>query len=180
MSYLFGERIVLRDYRYEDLPHMRQWVNDYDITNTLHDVFLYPQTVHDTESFLRMKIEGELGTGFVIAAVDTFEYIGQIDLAQLDWKNRSANLGLVIGRKEFFGRGIGSEAIELMKGYVFNTLNLHRLALEVYEYNERGYRCYLKCGFREEGRLRQKIFREGRYWDSVLMSILRDEYIDAN
>lgn len=181
MPYLIGKRIVLRDYRYEDLPYMRQWVNDYEVTNTLHDIFLYPQTVYDTESFLRMKIEGKLdGTGFVISAIHTLEYIGQIDLHQIDWHNRSASLGIVIGRKEYLDRGIGREAIELMKGYVFNTLNLNRFALEVYEFNQRGYKCYLRCGFREEGRLRQKIFREGRYWDSILMSILRDEYVKSD
>jgi RimJ/RimL family protein N-acetyltransferase len=176
VPYLRSDRVLLREYQIEDLPQMRKWVNNFEITNNLHDIFIYPQTIHDTESFLKQKIEGQLSKGFIIADSDTHDYIGQIDLHRIDWKNRSAGLGIVIGRQEFLGKGYGKEAIELFKGFVFNTLNLNRLELEVYEFNERAYRCYLKCGFIEEGRLRKKLYREGKYWDVIQMSILREEF----
>ncbi|GJM72928.1 hypothetical protein HMSSN036_51440 [Paenibacillus macerans] len=109
-----------------------------------------------------MTMEGKTGSkGFVIAEKDTLEYIGQIDLHKIDWQNRSAVLGIVIGRKELLGQGYGREAIELMKRFVFERLNLNRLELEVLDFNERAYRCYLGCGFKEEGRLRQKEFKTG-------------------
>ena len=101
---------------------------------------------------------------------------GQIDLHQIDYRNSHATLGIVIGKKNYLGKGYGQEAIELLQKFVFHTLNLHRLELDVYEYNERAYKCYLKCGFVEEGRLRQKLFRDGRYWDVIKMSILKAEY----
>lgn len=177
MAYLKSERIVLREYRMEDLPYMRKWVNNFDITNNLHDIFIYPQTMHDTESFLKMMAEGKgESKGFIIAAPDTLEYIGQIDLHRIDWKNRSAILGIVIGREEYLGKGIGKEAIELIQEFVFNTLNLNRLELEVYEFNARAFKCYIKCGFVEEGRLRKKLFRQGKYWDVIQMGILKEEY----
>ncbi|MNI65860.1 hypothetical protein D3C73_1213840 [compost metagenome] len=63
-----------------------------------------------------------------------------------------------------------------MQGFVFETLNLNRLELEVYDYNERAYRCYTSCGFKEEGRFRQKIYKHGKYCDVIIMSILAEEY----
>lgn len=100
-------------------------------------------------------------TGFIIADANSEQYLGQIDLHNIDWRSGSASLGIVIGQSEMLGRGYGREAIELLKGFVFHTLNLHRFELEVYEYNERAYKCYLKCGFVEEGRSRKNYFVTG-------------------
>lgn len=177
MPHIHGNRITLREYRMEDLPYIRQWVIDEEITGTLSGIFTFPHTLHETESFLKMTMEGKTGSkGFVIAEKDTLEYIGQIDLHKIDWQNRSAVLGIVIGRKELLGQGYGREAIELMKRFVFERLNLNRLELEVLDFNERAYRCYLGCGFKEEGRLRQKEFKNGRYSDIIIMSVLAEEF----
>ena len=69
-----------------------------------------------------------------------------------------------------------TEATRLITGYAFETLNLNRVALRVYEDNERGVKAYEKVGFKREGVLRQDIYREGRYWNTFLMSILREEW----
>ncbi|WP_123040131.1 GNAT family N-acetyltransferase [Cohnella candidum] len=177
MGHLHGERITLREYRYEDLSYMREWVNDHEVTGTLYDNFLYPQTDTETESFLNAMVDGKTDRkGFIISLRDTLEYIGQIDLNAIDWRNRAASLGIVIGRKEYHGQGYGREAIGLLQQFVFDTLNLNRLHLDVYEFNQRAFRCYLSCGFVEEGRLRKRLFRDGRYWDVIQMSILKDEW----
>lgn len=177
MPYLHGNRIILREYRREDLEWIRKWANDEEITNTLSDIFLYPHAEQDTEAFLEMMIDSSSKSkGFVIADRQTLDYIGQIDLHQIDWKNRSAVLGIVIGRKDMLGAGYGREAIRLMQKFVFQSLNLNRLELEVYAFNERAHRCYISCGFKEEGRLRQKMFKDGKYSDVIVMSVLKDEY----
>lgn len=177
MPHLIGERIKLREYRKEDLEPIRKWVNDPEIVDFLSDVFLYPHTLHNTERFLNSMIEGNGEMrGFIIADRETEEYIGQIDLFRFDWKNRSAEMGIVIGKKERLGKGIGEEAILLLQQFVFERLNLNRLELQVYDYNQRAYRCYLKCGFKEEGRLREKRYMKGKYVDVILMSILKSEY----
>ncbi|WP_028562551.1 GNAT family N-acetyltransferase [Paenibacillus pinihumi] len=177
MPHLIGERIRLREYRREDLLPMREWVNDPVITESLSDTFLYPQTIQDTEAFIEGAMEGAGGhRGFIIAHRHTEDYIGQIDLFEIDWKNRVAELGLVIGSQVNQGRGYGTEAIRLLQRFVFQSLNLNRLQLEVYDYNRPALRCYEKCGFIEEGRLRQRQFRNGGYCDLILMAILREEY----
>lgn len=181
MPKLIGKRIILREYRKEDLSYMRQWCNDPEIVDNLSDAFLYPHTVNSTEQYLDSILEGTTEQkGFVIALKNTEEYMGQIDLFKIDWKNRSTELGIVIGMKEHLGKGYGTEAIKVLQDFVFNSLNLNRLQLEVYDYNERAYKCYMKCGFKEEGRLRERYFKKGRYSDTIYMSILKREYEQLN
>ncbi|WP_127532202.1 GNAT family N-acetyltransferase [Paenibacillus kobensis] len=179
MPHLIGENIILREYRQEDLSCMREWCNNSAITYYLSDAFLYPHMRNGTEAYLNALLDGSSEQkGFVIADRLTEQYIGQIDLFELDWKNRSAEFGMVIGNALLHGRGIGTEAVRLLQQFVFMELNLNRLQLEVYEYNKKAIRCYTKCGFREEGRLRERHFSQGRYCDVVIMAILREAYVE--
>lgn len=180
MAHIPGNRIVLREYLDQDFEPIRQWVNDPEITNTLSDQFLYPHSKYETESFFRTMVEGKAShKSFIIAFKDSLEYLGQIDLYRIDWKNRFAHLAIVIGNKENLGKGYGSEAIQVLLKFAFEELNLNRIELEVYEFNERGYKCYVKCGFKEEGRFRKKIYKHGKYWDSICMSLLKSEYTSS-
>lgn len=177
MAILIGERIILREYRKEDLAYMRRWVNNIEITKTLSNVFLYAHTMNDTENFLNAMMNGSLGIkGYVIAHKDTSDYIGQIDLIGIDWVNRFGTLGIVIGSTENLSKGYGTEAIKLIQDFAFNKLNLHKLELEVRAYNNRAIRCYEKCGFVEEGRLRENFYTDGEYTDTLVMGILKSEY----
>ncbi|MEC0240380.1 GNAT family protein [Paenibacillus dokdonensis] len=179
MPHIIGSRIILREYRKEDLESMRLWVNNPEITNNLSDVFLYPHSQNATESYLNSLLEGKTEQkGFVIADKETEEYIGQIDLFHIDWKNRSTEMGIVIGNPKLHNKGYGSEAIQLIQKFIFLQLNLNRLQLEVHDFNDRAKKCYLKCGFKEEGRLRQKHFSNGQYTDVVYMGILREEFMN--
>jgi RimJ/RimL family protein N-acetyltransferase len=83
--------------------------------------------------------------------------------------------GIGIGVTSMWGKGYGTEATRLLVRHAFQTLNLNRVGLEVYEFNQGAIRCYEKAGFRIEGRLRQSYFADGRYWDTVVMGILREE-----
>lgn len=183
MPRLYGERIMLREYRKEDLEYIRMWVNDPEVTRNLSDIFLYPHTLSATENYLNAMLEGKSGEkGFVIADKETEEFIGQIDLMNIDWRSRSAALGIVIGAEANRGKGYGAEAIRVLQQFVFDSLNLNRLELQLHDFNERGYRCYLNCGFKEEGRKRQDFYYEGKYTDTIYMGILKSEYeeIKAN
>lgn len=179
MARIYGKRILLREYQEEDFRYIRKWVNDPAITDYLSDVFLYPHSIMNTESFLNAMIEGgNPGTrGFVIGDMQTGKYIGQIDMFHIDWKNRCAEIGLVIGSQENLNKGYGREAINLLLDFAFHRMNLHRMELEVHDYNLRGYRCYQSCGFREEGRQRQKFFHKGIYRDKIQMGILKEEFV---
>jgi len=81
----------------------------------------------------------------------------------------------VIGQKEQWGRGFGTEAVRLLCRHAFDDLNLHKVCLACYATNERGIRSYARIGFTVEGRRREQVFIEGRWVDDVLMGLLRDE-----
>jgi RimJ/RimL family protein N-acetyltransferase len=155
MPRLHGKKVMLREYRKEDLEHIRKWVNDGETTHNLSDIFLFPHSVAQSEEFLNMMMSGKGEIrGFVIADAKTEVYIGQLDLIKIDWKNRNARLGIVIGDKRKRGKGYGTEAIKLLQKFVFEEMNLNRLDLEVRDFNGAGQGCYKNCGFVEEGRLR--------------------------
>ncbi|MDQ7096614.1 GNAT family protein [Desulfosporosinus sp. PR] len=178
MPRILGERIILREYRKEDIEHMRKWVNDPEVVDFLSDIFLFPHTINITEDFVNSVLKGEHkdSCNLIIAKKDTEEYLGQIDLIYIDWKNRAGEIGIVLGAAENRGKGYGTEAIKLLQRYVFNRLNLNRLEIKVRDFNIRALRCYIKCGFKEEGRLRQNFFVNGNYTDTIVLSLLKSEY----
>lgn len=97
MPIIIGERIILREYRQADLEDIREWVNDPEVVENLSDVFLYPHTLTQTENWLTAQLDGKGTKGFIIAYKDSQEYIGQIDLIKIDWRNRVGEMGIVIG-----------------------------------------------------------------------------------
>lgn len=177
MPIIYGENIMLREYRWEDFDSIRSWVNDREITQFLSSLFLFPHTKNKTESYLKMMLEGSSDArGFVIANKENGEYIGQIDLIEIDWVSRKGTLGIVIGRKDYLGKGIGTEAISLLLNFAFNEMNLNKIDLTLSDYNKRGIRCYEKCGFVEEGRLREDFYTGGKYTDTIMMGCLKKDF----
>lgn len=178
MPRILGERIMIREYQKEDLNRVREWVNDPETVRNLDDIFLYPHTLAMTERFINAVLEDEYPDtkNFVIADINTEAYIGQISLTHIDWHNRKAEMAIVIGRSEDRNKGYGKEAVRLLLGFAFRQMNLHRIELRVREFNTYGYNCYLKCGFKEEGRKRQDCFIDGGYVDTIVMGILSEEF----
>ena len=99
-----------------------------------------------------------------------------MDLHRVHAEDRKAGLGIMIGEKDYWSNGYGGDAIVTLLRFAFHEMNLNRVWLHVFEFNERARASYKKCGFREEGRLRQHYYAEGRYWDVFVMAILRDEF----
>jgi RimJ/RimL family protein N-acetyltransferase len=106
----------------------------------------------------------------------TDRLVGTCAFSQLDGENGSALYHITIGEKDAWGRGYGTEATRLMLDHAFGVLALHRIALFVFEFNERAIRTYQRCGFVIEGRSRESIFRDGRWWDELAMSVLESDW----
>ena len=177
MPHLYGSRIMLREYRKEDLPHITAWVNDAETIKYLSGVFTWPQTVRNSEEFLEMRLSGgRREAGFVIADRETQDYIGQADLMDINWIDRCATVGIVIGNKKNRGCGVGTEALALLCDYAFMQLGLHRVQLDVYSGNSRGIACYERAGFVKEGVKRRARYCGGVFMDVILMSVLREEW----
>lgn len=173
---MIGKRVTLREFRAEDISGIRAWVTDNAVIRSLSGTFLRPQTWEMTEQYLRNLLEGNAGgVNFVIAQRDSLKYLGQINLMMVDTTARKAELAIVL-LPEHQGCGYAREALALLLKYAFDEMNLNRVYLKVYEDNVRAIALYERMGFTREGRLRQEMYREGRYWDIVLMGLLRPDY----
>jgi ribosomal-protein-alanine N-acetyltransferase len=102
-------------------------------------------------------------------------HVGNIGLHRIDWQNRCAEYGVVIGERDFWGRGIGTEATRLICRHGFDRLGLHRIWLGVFATHEVAIRMYERIGFKVEGTMREEILRDGRYLDKVIMGLLAGE-----
>lgn len=176
MGRCVGEKVVLREFRSEDLSGIREWVTDEQVTRFLSGTFLKPNTWEQTERFLRSILEGDTGgVNLVIAQKDSLKYMGHCNLMMIDNVARKAELAIVMPR-EHHSKGYGGEAIRLLLMFAFDQLNLNRVFLKVHQNNARAIALYERCGFVHEGRLRQEIYQDGRYGDVLVMGILRDEF----
>ena len=169
-----GEKVYLRAIETADAQHLQPWLNDLEITRGMTPY--RPISLEAEEGFIGAmgKTDRDVILGIVDRATDAL--VGATGLHEIDQQARNAQLGIFIGNKTAHGMGFGSEATRLIVSYGFDTLNLNRVWLRVYENNPRAQRIYEKIGFVKEGVLRQHAYREGRYLDVIVMGVLRDEW----
>jgi RimJ/RimL family protein N-acetyltransferase len=173
-SFLIGERLYLRPLEEADIPTCLRWINDPEVTRTL--MMYRPLNELREREWFQGQYKDDHNIILAITLKEQDRHIGNVGLHRIDWKNREGELGIMIGEKDEWDKGYGSEAISLVLGYGFDRLNLHRICLRVYENNPRAQRCYEKAGFRREGAMRESAFSEGRYWDTIFMGILDREW----
>jgi RimJ/RimL family protein N-acetyltransferase len=137
------------------------WFTDPEATRNL--LIFSPVSLQVEEAILEGLAKSQTDMVVMIVVRDTDRPIGTVAFYLDKGPYRRARFGIVIGAKDQWGKGYGTEVTVLMVAYAFDTLNLHRVWLHVLEYNEAGRRVYQKVGFREEGVLRQCHFAEGRY-----------------
>ncbi len=130
----------------------------------------------EIDRFFQVRAIGPDSLTMAIHIRDTNRLIGTCAFSQLDGDNGSVMYHITIGERDAWGHGYGTEATRLMVDHAFGTLGLHRISLTVFEFNERAVRSYVSCGFVAEGRGRESIRRDGRWWDEVSMSILESDW----
>lgn len=169
---IYGEKTRLRRIERQDIPTFVRWFSDPEVREFL--LINRPISTAEEERWFERKLE----EGSEIFAIETADgtHIGNIELMDIDSRHRHAELGVVIGEKAYWGQGYGSDAIRTLLRFAFEEMNLHRVSLRVYEDNARGINAYEKCGFRIEGRLREAIYRKGRYYDELIMGVLGPEF----
>ena len=113
---------------------------------------------------------------FMIRRLEDDRLIGEVGLDGVQWNQGDTFIGIGLGERDFWGKGYGTDAMRVILRYAFNELNLHRVSLNVFEYNRRALRSYEKVGFKVEGRARKFLCREGKRWDLIFMGILREEW----
>lgn len=176
MPRITGNGVILREWQTQDDEMVREWMNDAETVRWLGSAFWGAKTEQDAENFCRARMESSYNAYyFVIAHKDSERYLGHIDLLGINWRMRQAQLAIVIGQKQNRGRGYGTQALQAVKQFAFQTLGLERLELEVMQENQAAIRAYQKAGFAVEGIKRHAYFCEGSFHNQVLMSCLAGE-----
>jgi RimJ/RimL family protein N-acetyltransferase len=178
---LKGRKVMLRPVKRSDLPYFLKWFNDPEVIQYL-GAYL-PMTEIAEEKFIE-----ELGTTkaqtdvlLIIEAIDgsTGTPIGTIGLHRINGKDRNAIFGISIGEREYWSKGYGTEATRLIVNYGFQQLNLHRITSSVWAFNTRSIALHKKVGFKEEGTIRQFVFKNGQYHDRIDFGMLESEWDKA-
>jgi diamine N-acetyltransferase len=167
-----GEKVALGPIRRDLLPLYQRWMNDFEVTRTL-GARLRPLTHEAEEAWYDEASKKDIL--FTLYERATMRPIGNTGLHDIDHFHRGAEFGLLIGEKECWGKGYGTEATRLMLDYGFNALGLHNIVLTVFSFNERGLRAYTRAGFREIGRRREAFRLGGEPHDVVYMDCLSSE-----
>lgn len=172
--FIKGRRLYLRPIFRDDIQLFLRWTNDPD----LRCLYLNRKTPIDESEGCGWVTEihkrGDNVT--LVICLNDERPIGLIALERLDWTNRVASTALVIGEKDLWGKGYGSEAKLLLLHYAFDTLNLRKIYATVYDFNERSKAYNKKCGYKVEGVQKQAIFQDGRYHDRILLAVFREDW----
>ena len=163
--FLNGEKVVLRRVVEEDYPTFLRWLNDPEIRVNL--AVRYPVDLVD--------LKNRLSEGVYLSIIFEDKLAGYVALKDISQLNQRAYLETVVGG-QYRRRGVAKDALITLLNYAFNELNLHKVLLEVYEFNQSAYELYKKVGFVLEGRLRQNSFKMGKFYDLLIMGMLKEEF----
>jgi RimJ/RimL family protein N-acetyltransferase len=172
---LIGEKVALGPLRRDLLPLYERWINDFDVV-TMLGAQPRPMTADAESDWFERAATSTEQFIFTIYELATLRAIGTTDLRQVDHASRTAMFGILIGVKDLWGKGYGTEATRLMLHYAFNVLGVHNVMLTVYARNERGMRAYRRAGFREIGRRRESHRVGAQVEDIVFMDCLASEF----
>jgi RimJ/RimL family protein N-acetyltransferase len=168
-----GKKINLHALEPEHLENANAWINDPDIRKYL-SVYI-PEPRYGTERWYDSMMADPCHHVFAICT-KSGRHIGNMGLHKIDWKNSNAELGILIGEQRYLSRGYGEDAVNTLLRFAFLELNLHRIYLSVWAFNNRAIACYEKCGFKKEGTSKDMLYHDGEYHDGLRMSILRNEF----
>ena len=173
---IVGEKVALGPLRRDLLPQYLRWMNDFEVTRTL-GVGSRPLTMEAEAGWYETaSVSGTQVYFTLYERHPALRPIGTTSLMEIDYAQRRATFGLLIGEKEAWGQGYGTETTRLMLGYGFSHLGLHNVMLTVFSPNERGLRAYANAGFREIGRRREAFRIDGQVCDEVFMDCLATEF----
>ncbi|WP_214510722.1 GNAT family N-acetyltransferase [Pseudomonas brassicacearum] len=170
-----GQRILLRALELEDLPLLHQWSND-EVLWSLLGGWHFPTSREAQREWLLGLKSDSLNQRFGIE-VQGHGLIGTANLVSIDWKNRTAEHGMMIGDSSLRGQGHGTDVIATVMRYAFDELGLSRLSTTIIEYNAASLATYTrKTPWVIEGVQRQWYYRKGQRWDRIMLGVSAEEY----
>lgn len=172
---LQGETVELRRHDRDNYALYAEWYGDAEVWH-LTSWTSSPLSQSAVERLFEEREKSVTDDSFAIHARDEREPIGVISLMNISEANDSADLSVILGPSEKRDQGYGADAIGTLLDYAFGELELHRVGLSVFEFNEAAIATYEKLGFRKEGRYREAVKRDDTFHDAILMSLLAPEW----
>lgn len=173
-----GKQIYLRAMEPEDMDCFWDMINDPEIS---HNVVGWsaPVSKRAQMQWYERVIGDRSNLRFTIVLKETAQPVGMITLTSIDWQSRCAESGIKLHSACPKGKGIATDAVMTLMGYAFEEMGLHRVESTRITYNKASEKLYNKCGWVVEGRKREAIYRDGRYHDLIVMSVLKADYLNA-
>jgi RimJ/RimL family protein N-acetyltransferase len=173
MFMIAGEHVILRAFEREDIERCYRWMNDPNVVRTLKS--RYPIAFQNEREWLDRAMNDHTNERhFAIERKDDRAHIGNASIHDIDWVSRTGWFGLFIGEPSAWNKGFGSDSIVTLVRFAFDEMNLCKLRINVFDYNERAKHVLLAHGFVQEGRLVRDFYREGSYHDLVILSMFRE------
>lgn len=170
-----GRIVNLRALDAGDGEMIARWSNAPDVRASLGRRYPRSAMYQEASHAPYVGSPGYAAVQFIIETKDGTP-IGDIGLFGGATEDRHASVGIMIGEKDYWSQGYGSDALRTLLRFAFAEMNMHRVALEAHADNARGRAAYRKCGFVEEGVLRDASHRRGAWKDHLVMSVLREEF----
>jgi len=175
--FICTSRLGLRRLEEQDITDgYLNWINDPDVTK-FTDVGFFPQSRSDLLEFYESIKSSNDNLFLGIFWIGTGQHIGNVKLGPINWVHRYSSYSILIGDKDFWGKGICTEVTRAVCHHAFSALNLNRVHLGVVDKNEAAIRSYEKVGFTLEGKSRSYFFVDGEYHDNLNMALLKNEFM---
>lgn len=174
--FLEGEKVYLRGLRRDDLVGTyAEWLDDHDVTRYL-EAGRTPNTAEAMQRYYDAHANSPNHAVFAICERASDRHVGNVKLGPIHWVHRYAEWGILLGAKDCWGKGYGTEATRLSVRYAFERLNLRKVVLGVAADHKAAVEVYRRVGFREEGRVAELLYIDGAYQDKLVMGVTREQF----
>jgi RimJ/RimL family protein N-acetyltransferase len=174
---IIGNKITLRSIELNDLDQLHIWANDPSTQDIIGNIHFPSSREYQNQWFDKLQND-DLNQRLAITT-DGDGLIGISSIMNIDWRNRHAWHGIVLGDKDIRGKGYGIDTVMTTMRYAFDEMNLERLDGSIIEYNTTSYSMYCnKLSWTEEGRKKNYYFRKGRYYDQIIVGITKNDYYE--
>ena len=170
---IVGDKVYLSPMNSDDYLKYTEWLNDYEIAKGVNQ-YVNMVTITGEKEWLEKGVNEKYN--FAIVCMKDDELLGNISLMNVSFIDKTAELGIFIGNRNYHSNGYGSEAIMLLLNYAFNHINLNNIMLKVYSFNTGAIKAYEKCGFKTFGVWKNSHYFNGEYVDEIFMNVLKDDF----
>lgn len=176
VPFIKGKRLDLVPRNKDNLDLYYKWVNEQSVR--IYSRNEIPHTKEELKKWFEHDHHGpQEHIGFELWHKEDQKTIGNGGLSQIDYIARKANAWMVIGEKEYWGRGLATEAVTLVLDYAFKEVNLHKVYAGIFEPNIGSWSCAEKVGFKLEGRLKNAIYVKGKYYDARKYAMFKKDWL---